>query len=150
MSSNYLKTFVIRRTLSHARSVQGRACSLPQIRVVGDQKSGKSSLLQCITGVHFPVKNGICMRAPTVVPFSAATVTLSFARSAASPALRLRRFPSARCREGNQQGAEGTRCSSPLNERTGAWERRTSSTPPSWWSRLAEQTALAAVQQHRA
>jgi len=67
MSSNYLKTFVIRRTLSHARSVQGRACSLPQIRVVGDQKSGKSSLLQCITGVHFPVKNGICMRAPTVV-----------------------------------------------------------------------------------
>lgn len=149
MSSNYLKTFVIRRTLSHARSVQGRACSLPQIRVVGDQKSGKSSLLQCITGVHFPVKNGICMRAPTVVQCRHNDSVLCEI-SAASPALRLRRFPSARCREGNQQGAEGTRCSSPLNERTGAWERRTSSTPPSWWSRLAEQTALAAVQQHRA
>ena len=41
--------------------------SLPQLCVVGDQSSGKSSLLQCITGVDFPVKSGLCTRVPTLV-----------------------------------------------------------------------------------
>ncbi|EGB06101.1 hypothetical protein AURANDRAFT_13754, partial [Aureococcus anophagefferens] len=41
--------------------------SLPQLCVVGDQSSGKSSLLECLTKVPFPVKSGICTRAPTVV-----------------------------------------------------------------------------------
>ena len=41
--------------------------SLPQLCVVGDQSSGKSSLLQCITGVDFPVKAGLCTRVPTLV-----------------------------------------------------------------------------------
>ena len=40
---------------------------LPQICVVGDQTSGKSSLLNCLTGVRFPEKSGICTRAPIVV-----------------------------------------------------------------------------------
>jgi len=41
--------------------------NLPQICVVGDQSSGKSSALACITGITFPVKSGICTKAPIVV-----------------------------------------------------------------------------------
>jgi ATPase subunit of ABC transporter with duplicated ATPase domains len=41
--------------------------NLPQICVVGDQSSGKSSALTCITGITFPVKSGICTKAPIVV-----------------------------------------------------------------------------------
>jgi hypothetical protein len=41
--------------------------NLPQICVVGDQSSGKSSALACITGIIFPVKSGICTKAPIVV-----------------------------------------------------------------------------------
>ncbi len=40
---------------------------LPQICVVGDQSSGKSSLLAELTGINFPVSSGICNRAPIVV-----------------------------------------------------------------------------------
>ena len=63
-SSNYLKTL---DALSRMRDQCKGELALPQICVVGDQTSGKSSLLQCITDVHFPVKSGICTRAPTVV-----------------------------------------------------------------------------------
>ncbi|KAL7916618.1 hypothetical protein GGI35DRAFT_473886 [Trichoderma velutinum] len=38
---------------------------LPQIIVVGDQCSGKSSVLEAISRVHFPVSDGICTRFPT-------------------------------------------------------------------------------------
>jgi len=53
--------------LARIRDVCQGQLALPQLCVVGDQSSGKSSLLQCITGVEFPVKSGICTRVPTVV-----------------------------------------------------------------------------------
>lgn len=39
--------------------------SLPQIIVCGDQSSGKSSVLEAISGVSFPVKSNLCIRFPT-------------------------------------------------------------------------------------
>ncbi|KAK5998958.1 Interferon-induced GTP-binding Mx2-like protein [Cladobotryum mycophilum] len=39
--------------------------SLPQIILCGDQSSGKSSVLQAISGVPFPVKSNLCTRFPT-------------------------------------------------------------------------------------
>ncbi|KAH8074417.1 hypothetical protein JL721_1977 [Aureococcus anophagefferens] len=53
--------------LSRMRDKCDGEISLPQLCVVGDQSSGKSSLLECLTKVPFPVKSGICTRAPTVV-----------------------------------------------------------------------------------
>ncbi|KAI9155433.1 NADH-cytochrome b5 reductase 2 [Paramyrothecium foliicola] len=38
--------------------------SLPQIIVCGDQSSGKSSVLEAISGVPFPVKSSLCTRFP--------------------------------------------------------------------------------------
>lgn len=38
--------------------------SLPQIIVCGDQSSGKSSVLEAISGVSFPVKSNLCTRFP--------------------------------------------------------------------------------------
>lgn len=40
---------------------------LPQICVVGDQSSGKSSVLSMITSLQFPERGGICTKAPIVV-----------------------------------------------------------------------------------
>ncbi len=39
--------------------------SLPQIIVCGDQSSGKSSVLEAISGVSFPVSSNLCTRFPT-------------------------------------------------------------------------------------
>ena len=39
--------------------------SLPQIIVCGDQSSGKSSVLDAISGVSFPVKSNLSTRFPT-------------------------------------------------------------------------------------
>jgi GTPase SAR1 family protein len=39
--------------------------SLPQIIVCGDQSSGKSSVLEAISGVSFPIKGNLCTRFPT-------------------------------------------------------------------------------------
>ncbi|KAI0111655.1 P-loop containing nucleoside triphosphate hydrolase protein [Daldinia grandis] len=43
----------------------GRFVDLPQIIVVGDQSSGKSSVLEAISRVRFPVKDGLCTRFAT-------------------------------------------------------------------------------------
>ncbi|KAK2051907.1 hypothetical protein LY76DRAFT_584249 [Colletotrichum caudatum] len=43
----------------------GRIVNLPQIIVVGDQSSGKSSVLEAISRVHFPVQGGVCTRFAT-------------------------------------------------------------------------------------
>ncbi|RYO91894.1 hypothetical protein DL764_008220 [Monosporascus ibericus] len=39
--------------------------SLPQIIVCGDQSSGKSSVLEAISGVSFPISGNLCTRFPT-------------------------------------------------------------------------------------
>ena len=38
---------------------------LPQIIVYGDQSSGKSSVLEAISGVRFPIKDNLCTRFAT-------------------------------------------------------------------------------------
>lgn len=43
----------------------GRIVDLPQIIVVGDQSSGKSSVLEAISHIHFPVHEGVCTRFAT-------------------------------------------------------------------------------------
>lgn len=68
--------------------------SLPQIIVCGDQSSGKSSVLEAISGVAFPVKSNLCTRFPTelilrrtshysakvsIVPIEASSETQRFA-----------------------------------------------------------------------
>jgi GTPase SAR1 family protein len=44
-----------------------RHMPLPQLVVCGDQSSGKSSVLQSISGVKFPVNDGLCTRFATQV-----------------------------------------------------------------------------------
>ena len=41
--------------------------SLPQIIVCGDQSSGKSSVLEALSGVSFPIKSNLCTRFPTEI-----------------------------------------------------------------------------------
>jgi len=53
--------------LQRIREVSDGELDLPQICVVGDQSAGKSALLTCITGIDFPVEQGICTKAPIVV-----------------------------------------------------------------------------------
>ncbi|KAL2156650.1 hypothetical protein VTH82DRAFT_1395 [Thermothelomyces myriococcoides] len=55
--------------------------SLPQIIVCGDQSSGKSSVLEAISGIPFPVKSNLCTRFPTELvlrkaPFESVTVSI--------------------------------------------------------------------------
>lgn len=53
-------------TIDHLRS-QGIShyVSLPQIIVCGDQSSGKSSVLEALSEVSFPVQSSLCTRFPT-------------------------------------------------------------------------------------
>jgi GTPase SAR1 family protein len=43
------------------------SCLHLQLVVIGDQSSGKSSLLQSLTGVPFPISSGLCTRFATQV-----------------------------------------------------------------------------------
>ncbi|KAK6850464.1 Interferon-induced GTP-binding protein Mx1 [Apiospora arundinis] len=45
----------------------GDIVSLPQLVVCGDQSSGKSSVLEGITDIPFPQKDGLCTRFPTEI-----------------------------------------------------------------------------------
>ncbi|KAF1844890.1 dynamin GTPase [Cucurbitaria berberidis CBS 394.84] len=47
----------------------GDAVALPQIVVVGDQSSGKSSVLEGLTGLPFPRDSGLCTRFATQITF---------------------------------------------------------------------------------
>ncbi|ROW00092.1 hypothetical protein VSDG_03570 [Cytospora chrysosperma] len=53
----------------------GRIVDLPEIIVVGDQSSGKSSVLGAISSVRFPVKGGVCTRFATELVLRKAQVT---------------------------------------------------------------------------
>ncbi|KAI0126991.1 vacuolar sorting protein VPS1, dynamin [Xylariales sp. AK1849] len=48
--------------------------SLPQLVVVGDQSSGKSSVLEGLTGLPFPRDSGLCTRFPTQIVFKRSRV----------------------------------------------------------------------------
>ncbi|QGA17120.1 hypothetical protein EYB26_004790 [Talaromyces marneffei] len=54
-----------------------RYVSLPQLIVSGDQSSGKSSVLEAISGVQFPVNDGLCTRFTTEVILRRATKSLA-------------------------------------------------------------------------
>ena len=47
--------------------ISGYKIQLPQIVVIGDQSSAKSSVLESLTGIKFPVNSGICTRCPIIV-----------------------------------------------------------------------------------
>lgn len=51
------------RSLGIGRLLEGKG--LPQIVVCGDQSSGKSSVLEALTRVHFPTKSSTCTSFPT-------------------------------------------------------------------------------------
>lgn len=57
-----------------------RYISLPQLVVCGDQSSGKSSVLEAISGVHFPVNDGLCTRFTTEVILRRAPENLASVR----------------------------------------------------------------------
>lgn len=68
----------------------GKIVNLPQIIVVGEQSSGKSSVLEAISHVRFPVEGGLCTRFATEVVLRHATetrvdVSVKFADSSKSP-----------------------------------------------------------------
>ncbi|KAI9797567.1 MAG: hypothetical protein M1835_007831 [Candelina submexicana] len=67
----------------------GEEINLPQLVVVGDQSSGKSSLLEGLTGLPFPVASDLCTRSATQVGFRRSksqheAITVSIIPSAAS------------------------------------------------------------------
>lgn len=47
----------------------GNHIDLPQLVVVGDQSSGKSSVLEGLTNLPFPRDSGLCTRFPTHITF---------------------------------------------------------------------------------
>jgi hypothetical protein len=58
----------------------GDYIDLPQLVVVGDQSSGKSSVLEGLTGLPFPRDSGLCTRFATQITFrraAAESVTVS-------------------------------------------------------------------------
>ncbi|EPS45501.1 hypothetical protein H072_508 [Dactylellina haptotyla CBS 200.50] len=48
--------------IDKVRDLRVRGISLPQIVALGDQNCGKSSLLESISGISFPVNDGLCTR----------------------------------------------------------------------------------------
>src|SRR5271168_3286017 len=73
--------------------------SLPQLIVCGDQSSGKSSVLEAISGVPFPTKDNLCTRFATelilrrtsTIEMSIAIVQPRSARSRMSAVIRIPR-----------------------------------------------------------
>lgn len=53
----------------------GDSVALPQIVVVGDQSSGKSSVLEGLTGLPFPRASGLCTRFATQITFRRSIVS---------------------------------------------------------------------------
>lgn len=65
-SSDYLRQLEIVRKIRDTITAKDEI-SLPQICVIGDQSSGKSSFLSRLTGVSFPTAAKMCTKAATVV-----------------------------------------------------------------------------------
>ena len=65
-NSEYLKQLEIIRQIRDTIKATDEV-NLPQICVIGDQSSGKSSFLSRLTGVEFPTASKMCTRAATVV-----------------------------------------------------------------------------------
>lgn len=68
----------------------GEIVQLPQIIVVGDQSSGKSSVLEAISGMNFPVNSDLCTRFATELvmrrhPETKITVSIQKAKRLAVP-----------------------------------------------------------------
>lgn len=68
----------------------GEIVQLPQIIVVGDQSSGKSSVLEAISGINFPVQGDLCTRFATELimrrhPETKITVSIQKATGPAVP-----------------------------------------------------------------
>ncbi|RGP81304.1 hypothetical protein FLONG3_448 [Fusarium longipes] len=57
----------------------GKLVDLPQIIVVGEQSAGKSSVLEAISHIRFPVDGGVCTRFATELIFRRATETRIYA-----------------------------------------------------------------------
>jgi GTPase SAR1 family protein len=55
----------------------GEHIPLPQIVVVGDQSSGKSSVLEGLTGLPFPRDSGLCTRFATQITFRRAQTKIT-------------------------------------------------------------------------
>jgi GTP-binding protein EngB required for normal cell division len=78
-------------TIDSLRELQiGDIVNLPQIIVVGDQSSGKSSVLEAISRVRFPVKGDLCTRFATELVLRRASetsieVTIRFANGIPTP-----------------------------------------------------------------
>lgn len=53
--------------IDRLRELVGTVIALPQIVVVGDQSSGKSSVLESLTGFSFPRATGLCTRYATQI-----------------------------------------------------------------------------------
>ncbi|KAF2187960.1 putative dynamin GTPase [Zopfia rhizophila CBS 207.26] len=77
----------------------GRLIELPQLIVCGDQSCGKSSVLEAISRVRFPVKGGVCTRFATEVilrrspsPKVAVTIEPGESRTNEEERERLRKF----------------------------------------------------------
>ncbi|KAM5378633.1 hypothetical protein ACJZ2D_004432 [Fusarium nematophilum] len=68
----------------------GKIVNLPQIIVVGEQSSGKSSVLEAISHVRFPVERGVCTRFATELvlrqaPETRVNVSVRFADKSKAP-----------------------------------------------------------------
>jgi ABC-type thiamine transport system ATPase subunit len=53
-----------RKLIDSLRDVVGNQIELPEIAVIGDTSSGKSSLLSTISTFEFPSSNELCTRCP--------------------------------------------------------------------------------------
>ncbi|KAI1348692.1 P-loop containing nucleoside triphosphate hydrolase protein [Xylaria sp. FL0043] len=84
-------------TIDSLRELQvGEIVNLPQIIVVGDQSSGKSSVLEAISGQAFPTKGDVCTRFATELvmrraPETKIDVRITVAGSSSSSAHQFRR-----------------------------------------------------------